>query len=190
MVKLRMEQIVISERVEALLARTAAMLDNEAITTSFSDRLAIELLGDETTRAHRILCNLAGESGTSALMRRIIAGIIEDARGEVLTPERHYGDMCASIEAMFVPAEVDTVHLLYAIAMDETTFTSQALFSYGITAEDIRRAMECDERSTPQITEEPRVDGGADVEQHLRTLLDALGHKRCVLIVVDDKVAS
>ena len=185
-----MKQIVISERVEALLARTAAMLQGEAITTSFSDRLAIELLADETTQAHRILCNLAGESGLNALMRRIIGGIIGQARDEALLPECHYGDMCASIDAMLAPAEVDTAHLLYAIAMDSTTLTSQALFSYGITAEDILRAMERDKRSTPQITEEPRVDGGADVEQHLRTLLDALGHKRCVLIVVDDKVAS
>ena len=190
MVKLRMKQIVISERVEALLARTAAMLQGEAITTSFSDRLAIELLADETTHAHRIIYNLAGECGLHALMRRIIGGIIEESRGEVLSPESHYGDMCATIEAMFAPAEVDTAHLLYAIAMDSTTLTSQALFSYGITAEDIRRAMERDGRSTPQITEEPRVDRGADIEQHLRTLLDALGHKRCVLIVVDDKVAS
>ena len=185
-----MKQIVISERVEALLARTAAMLRGEAITTSFSDRLAIELLADETTHAHRILCTLAGESGAHALMRRIVGGIIAEARGEALSPECHYGDMCATIEAMFAPAEIDTAHLLYAIAMDSTTLTSQALFSYGITAEDIRQVMERDKRSTPQITEEPRVDGGADVEQHLRTLLDALGHKRCVLIVVEDKVAS
>ena len=185
-----MKQIVISERVEALLARTAAMLRGETITTSFSDRLAIELLADETTHAHRILCTLAGESGAHALMRRIVGGIIAEARAEALLPDCHYGDMCATIEAMFAPAEIDTAHLLYAIAMDSTTLTSQALFSYGITAEDIRQAMGRDKRSTPQITEEPRVDGGADVEQHLRTLLDALGHKRCVLIVVEDKVAS
>ena len=184
------KQIVISERVEALLARTAAMLENEEIATSLSDRLAIELLGDEATHAHRILCRLAGDSGAMAIMRRIIGGIIEDARGESLTPECHYGDMCATLEAMFAPAEVTTAHLLYAIAMDETTLTSQALYGYGITAEDIRREMERDERSSPQITEEPRVDGGVDVEQHLRTLLDALGHRRCVLVVVDDKVAS
>jgi hypothetical protein len=185
-----MTKIEISTRVEALLVRTATMLEAEAITTSYSDRLAIELLGDDTTHAYRMLHNLAGESGASALMRRLIGGIIEDARGEVLTPECHYGDMCASLVAMFDPAEVTTEHLLYAVAMDETTLTSQALFGYGITAEDIRREMEREERSTPQITEEPRIDRAGDVEQHLRTLLDALGHKRCVLIVVDDKVAS
>ena len=99
-----MKQIVISERVEALLARTAAMLRGEAITTSFSDRLAIELLADETTHAHRILCTLAGESGAHALMRRIVGGIIAEARAEALSPECHYGDMCATIEAMFAPA--------------------------------------------------------------------------------------
>ena len=185
-----MREISISERVEVLLARTAAMLENEEIATSFSDRLAIEILADDTTDAHRIMYNLAGEHGVMVIMRRIIGGIIEDARGESLTPECHYGDMCATLEAMFAPAEVTTAHLLYAIAMDKTTLTSQALYGYGITAEDIRREMERDERSSPQITEEPRVDGGVDVEQHLRTLLDALGHRRCVLVVVDDKVAS
>lgn len=185
-----MKQIVISERVEALLARTAAMLRGEAITTSFSDRLAIELLADETTHAHRIIYNLAGECGLHALMRRIIGGIIEEACAEALSPECHYDDMCATIEAMFAPAEIDTAHLLYAIAMDSTTLTSQALFSYGITAEDIRREIGRDEQCTPQIAEEPRIDRGANVEHHLRTLLDALGHKRCVLIVVEDKVAS
>ena len=187
---MRMKQIEISERVEAMITRTAAMLQGEAIATSFSDRLAIELLADETTHACRIVQQLAGESGTCALMRRIVGGIIEDARGEGLAPERHYGDMCASLMAMFDPAEVTTAHLLYAVAMDETTLTSQALFGYGITAEDIRREMERDEERTPQIVEEPHIDKGADVKQHLRTLLDALGHKRCVLIVVDDKVAS
>ena len=185
-----MKQIEISERVEALITRTAAMLQGEAIATSFSDRLAIELLGDEATDAYRIVQRLAGESGTCALMRRIIGGIIEDARGEGLAPERHYGDMCASLVAMFDPAEVTTAHLLYAVAMDETTLTSQALYGYGITAEDIRREIGRDEQCTPQIAEEPRIDRGADVEHHLRTLLDALGYGRCVLIVVDDKVAG
>ena len=185
-----MKQIEISERVEALLARTAALLRGENITTSFSDRLAIELLGDETTYACRVVQRLAGEIGTCALMRRIIGGIIEDVCNEKLEPECHYGDMCASLMAMFDPAEVTTAHLLYAVAMDVTTLTSQALYGYGITAEDIRREIERDEQRTPQIAEEPRIDKGADVEQHLRTLLDALGHKRCVLIVVDDKVAS
>ena len=187
---MRMKRIEISERVEALITRTAAMLHGEAIATSFSDRLAIELLGDDTTHAYRILHGLAGESGATALMRRLIGGIIEDTRGELLTPECHYGDMCASLMAMFDPAEVTTAHLLYAIAMDETTLTSQALFGYGITAEDIRCEMEREKRSTPQITEEPRIDRVGDVEQHLRTLLDALGHKRCLLIVVEDKVVS
>ena len=184
------KQIVISERVEALLARTQAMLQDEAITTSFSDRLAIELLGDETTYAYRMVQRLAGEEGIYALMRRIIGGIVEDTRGESLAPECHYGDMCASLMAMLAPAEVTTAHLLYAVVMDEMTLTSQALFGYGITADDIRRELERDQECTPQIVEEPRIDKGADLEQHLRTLLDALGHKRCVLIVVDDKVAS
>ena len=185
-----MKQIEISERVEALLARTAALLHGEAIVTSYSDRLAIELLGDEATDAYRIVQRLAGESGTCALMRRIIGGIIDDARGESLTPECHYSDMCASLVAMFAPAEVTTAHLLYAVAMDVTTLTSQALFGYGITAEDIRREIGRDEQCTPQIAEEPRIDRGADVEHHVRTLLDALGYGRCVLIVVDDKVAG
>ena len=195
-----MKQIVISERVEALLARTAAMLENEEIATSLSDRLAIELLGDEATHAHRILCRLAGDSGAMAIMRRIIGGIIEDARGESLTPECHYGDMCATLEAMLAPSTLTTAHLLYAVAMDTTTHTAVALHDYGINAEDICRELGRNEvrdikegvveasymRSTPKIIEDHSMDRVGAVEHHVRTLLDALGHKRCVVIVVGD----
>ena len=195
-----MREISISERVEVLLARTAAMLENEEIATSFSDRLAIEILADDTTDAHRILHSLAGEHGVMTIMRRIIGGIIEDARGESLTPECHYGDICITLEAMLAPSTLTTAHLLYAIAMDTTTHTSEALHDYGINAEDIRRelgrnvvrdvedgAVEAsDMRSTPKIIEEHSMDRVGAVEHHVRTLLDALGHKRCVVIVVGD----
>ena len=195
-----MKQIVISERVEALLVRTAAMLENEEIATSYNDRLAIELLADDTTDAHRILHSLAGEHGVMTIMRRIIGGIIEDARSESLTPECHYGDICITLEAILAPSTLTTAHLLYAIAMDTTTHTSEALHDYGINAEDIRRelgrnvvrdvedgAVEAsDMRSTPKIIEEHSMDRVGAVEHHVRTLLDALGHKRCVVIVVGD----
>ena len=199
-----MKQIVISERVEALLARTAAMLRGEAITTSFSDRLAIELLADETTHAHRILCALAGESGAHALMRRIVGGIIAEARAEALSPECHYGDMCASLEAMLTPSKLSTAHLLYAIASDATTHTARVLHDYGINPEDILRELgndasgdmshaesdseveACEKRGTPKIFEDASMGGVGAVEHHVRTLLDALGHKRCVVIVVGD----
>ena len=195
-----MKQIVISERVEALLARTAAMLENEEIATSLSDRLAIELLGDEATHAHRILCRLAGDSGAMAIMRRIIGGIIEDARGESLTPECHYGDICITLEAMLAPSTLTTAHLLYAVAMDTTTHTAVALHDYGINAEDICRELgrnevrdikegvveASDMRSTPKIVEDACEGGVGAVEHHVRTLLDALGHKRCVVIVIGD----
>lgn len=204
MVNLRMKQIVISERVEALLTRTAAMFENEAITTSFSDRLAIELLGDETSRAHNILRNLAGEHGVMVIMRRIVGAVISEPCGEQLAPECHYGDMCASLEAMLTPSKLSTAHLLYAIASDATTHTARVLHDYGITPEDILRELgndasgdmshaesdseveACEKRGTPKIFEDASMGGVGAVEHHVRTLLDALGHKRCVVIVVGD----
>ena len=175
-----MKQIEISERVEALLARTAALLRGENITTSFSDRLAIELLGDETTYACRVVQRLAGEIGTCALMRRIIGGIIEDVCNEKLEPECHYGDMCASLMAMFDPAEVTTAHLLYAVAMDETTLTSQALFGYGITAEDIKNLSSALKIPSKDLIEEnPLVDNIGLYEMRDTKRVPVIGTVRC-----------
>lgn len=198
---------MISKRVEAMLTRTVVTLKSESITTSYSDRLAIEMFGDDTTFAYRILRSLAGESGVVVVMRQIVNGIITTPCFERSSPENHYDGMCTSLVAMLSPTRLTTAHLLYAICCDSTTVTSQTLYGYGIAKEDILREMErmvgegcgddvgddipleSNERVTPKIIGDASIGGSAIVTERVRSLLDALGRERGVVIIMDGNVA-
>lgn len=194
---------MISKRVEAMLTRAVVTLKSESITTSYSDRLAIEMFGDDTTFAYRILRSLAGESGVVVVMRQIVNGIITTPCFERSSPESHYDGMCTSLVAMLSPTRLTTAHLLYAICCDSTTATSQTLYGYGIAKEDILREMErivgedcgddipleSNERVTPKIIGDASIGGSAIVTERVRSLLDALGRERGVVIIMDGNVA-
>lgn len=126
-----------SKRLEAIISRTAKLLNGDGITTSFSDRLVLEMLGNETTTAHRVVRSLAGESGVMVIMRRIVEGVISAPRKEKTQAEEHYRAMCLTLAHTLNPSKISTAHMLYAATYDSTTVTSRILHSYGIKAEDI-----------------------------------------------------
>ena len=137
-----MKRREISNELEAIIARTAATLSREGIMQSYSDRLVIELLGDEKTYAHRLLVTLAGEHGVTVIMRRIVRALAYAPYVECGSAASHYAAMCATLMGMLQPEQITSAHLLYAAAFDKTTTTSEALHSYGIAASDILREIE------------------------------------------------
>lgn len=126
-----------SKRLEAIISRTAKLLNGDGIATSFSDRLVIEMLGNETTTAYRIVRSLAGESGVMVIMRRIVEGLISAPHKERTQANEHYQAMCSTLAHTLNPSKISTAHMLYAATYDSTTVTSRTLHSYGIKAEDI-----------------------------------------------------
>ena len=126
-----------SKRLEAIISRTERLIKGDGITTSFSDRLVIELLGNETTTAHCVVRSLAGEHGIMVIMRRIVEGLISAPRKEHTEAQEHYSAMCSTLTHTLNPAKISTAHMLYAATYDSTTVTSRTLHSYGIKAEDI-----------------------------------------------------
>lgn len=137
-----MKRREISNELEAIIARTAATLSREGITQAYSDRLVIELLGDEKTYAHRLLVTLAGEHGVTVIMRRIVRALAYAPYVESGSAASHYTAMCATLMGMLQPEQITSAHLLYAAAFDNTTTTSEALHGYGIAAADILREIE------------------------------------------------
>ena len=127
----------VSKRLESIISRTTKLIHSDGLTTSFSDRLAIELLGNESTTAHRIVRSLASENGIMVIMRRIVDELISSPQQELTEANAHYGAMCATLRHTLQPQEINTAHMLYAVAYDTTTATSRTLYSYGIKAEDI-----------------------------------------------------
>ena len=132
----------ISNELEAIIARTVVTLSREGITQSYSDRLVIELLGDENTYAYRLLVTLAGEHGVAVIMRRVVRALAHAPYVESSSPANHYAVMCDTLMGMLRPAQITSAHLLYAAAFDNTTTTSEALHGYGIAAADILREIE------------------------------------------------
>lgn len=126
-----------SKTLEAIISRTAKLLKGDGLTTSFSDRLAIELLGNEATTAHHIVHSLAGEHGVTVIIRRIVDRLIAEPRTEHTEAAEHFKAMCATLSHTLQPEKISTAHMLYAVAYDTTTATSRTLNSYGIKAEDI-----------------------------------------------------
>lgn len=127
----------ISEALEAVIAKTAATLRREGIANSYSDRLMIELLGDDNSYARRILDSLAGEHGVRVIMRRIVSSLAQPQYMAYHSPQEHFDAMCATLIGMTSSEQLTSAHLLYAATFDSTTMTSQALHDYGIVASDI-----------------------------------------------------
>lgn len=132
----------ISTTLEATIARTAQMLTREGMANSFTDRLVVEILGDDTTFAYQLLRRMIDDHGVAVVVRRIVGSLIAQPQLEVNTAQVHYTSMCRWIDNVLDVKRISTVHILYAAVLDSTTATSEALRGYGITAEDILSEIE------------------------------------------------
>lgn len=135
-------QSKISKSLAAIIERTVLMLSNEAIVSSYVDRLVVELLGESGTFASRLLCSLVGDRAHSVVMRRVLRSIISSPHPEISSPEECYARMCQSLGDSIVAKRISTAHVLYYAALDTKTATSYELRGYGITPEDILVAID------------------------------------------------
>lgn len=136
-----MRKTKISTSLEAIVANTLLHLGHEQITTSYSDRLAIELLSDRSTFAYQLLEMLIGESGVNVILRRIEQAITTSPHMEQDDPQHHYESICRSVECALPTPCISTVHVLYFIVMDTSTATSEELRHYGVISDDIACAL-------------------------------------------------
>lgn len=137
-----MTQTRISSSLEAIIARTSSNLSREAITTSYRDRLAIELLADSSTFAYQLLEMLIGASGIRIVLRRVERAIAMNPMRELDMPDEHYESICCNITRKEAMSCISTVHILSFIVHDSSTAISAELSNYGILSEDIDTALE------------------------------------------------
>ncbi|MBP3547376.1 MAG: hypothetical protein J6J64_01700 [Alistipes sp.] len=136
-----MTQTKISTSLEAIVAHTIFRLRRDLVTTSYRDRLAIELLADRSTFAFQLLEMLVGESGINVILRRVGSRIAEYPAQEKDTPEGHYREIFDRIGGALDTPCLSTVHILHFIASDSDTAIAAELRNYGILPEDIDVAL-------------------------------------------------
>ena len=137
-----------SRTIESTIAHLVSTLTCRAIKSSYTDRLVIELLADDDSSAHRVLRLLAGEHGTAAIMRSIVNSVWSKPYHQVCSAAKHFDTMCYTLMSMLDLRQLISAHILYAAAFDVTTATSQALYAYGISQQDILQEierLECDD---------------------------------------------
>lgn len=170
MVNERMEKCPISKSLNSIITRTAHSLSRDGITTSYLDRLVVELLGDETTFAYMLLERLVGERGVSIIARRVIRAIIGAPQAEVVTPKEFYGAMCDMLQRTLHVKRISTVHIIYYAALVESSATAYELKGYGVVAEDIIKMIDSITRgaygAAIPVAESQSVDGGFVGEVH------------------------
>lgn len=136
-----MTQTRISSSLEAIIARTTSNLNSKSITTSYRDRLALELLSDRSTFAYQLIEMLVGECGINIILRRVERAIATNPMRELDMPETHYETICSHITDRITTPCISTVHILHFIADDSSTALSAELSNYGILSEDIDEAL-------------------------------------------------
>ena len=150
-----MMQGKISKTIEATINRTVSMLTCGDISSSYTDRLVIELLSDDDSSACRVLKLLAGDNAISSIMRRIAHRLCDLPHCQSSSPRQHFDDMCNSLTSMLDFNYLTSAHLLYAASFDTTTATSAALHGYGIAPSDILleiERMECNDDNKSNIS--------------------------------------
>ena len=115
---MRVMQSKISKSLEAIIKRTTTSLQRDNITTSFIDRLVVELLSDEATFCSRLLNDLIGERGINVVIRRVMQGIITNPIVEVTPPAARYEHMCNALRSTLTTKRISTAHVLYYAAAD------------------------------------------------------------------------
>jgi len=142
-----MRKMRISTSLEAIVAQTLFRIKRDGITTSYRDRLAIELLSDRSTFAYQLLEMLIGESGINVILRRVERTICDNPLAESEMAEHHYESIYDSISLALSTPCISTVHILHYIANDPSTAIATELKHYGIISDDIACAVRrlCDD---------------------------------------------
>lgn len=132
----------ISKTLEAIVARLSFELSRDNVKSSYSDRLLLEILSDDATLAYRLLASLVHDWELYQLLRRVEHRIASQPTAEELTPDEYYRALCETLRLSVSSRRVSTVHVLYMVASDVSTAFADLIGMYGISAADIRSAME------------------------------------------------
>lgn len=192
-------QSKISKTLDRIIAETIERLSASEISTSYLDRLVVELLGDDATFAYRLLAMQIGDHGVGVVLRRLIRSIGDEPHAEQLAPMDYYLALCDMLRRSIVAKRISTAHVLYVAAADFRTATSEMLRSYGIDAMELLQAMhsldnhsapmdsdtqilKCRKRSNPILIEEPSVGKRAIAAELAQSIADGrisefLAHK-------------
>ena len=127
-----------SNILEAILARVAFYLTKNKIHHSFKDHIALELLREDSTMAHRILAMKLESWEMYQVLSRIENIINSQPNIEPLGIEEFMRIYKHNIQRKNLTSRhISTSHILCDIVADTTTATSQVLAQYGISAHTI-----------------------------------------------------
>ena len=127
-----------SNILEAILARVAFYLTKNKIHHSFKDHIALELLREDSTMAHRVLAMKLESWEMYQVLSRIENIINSQPNIEPLGIEEFMRIYKHNIQRKNLTSRhISTSHILCDIVADTTTATSQVLAQYGISAHTI-----------------------------------------------------
>lgn len=127
-----------SNILEAILARVAFDLTKNKIRHSYKDHIALELLREDSTMAHRVLAMKLESWELYQVLSRIENIIKSQPNIEPLGIEEFLRIYKHDIQRKNLTSRhISTSHILCDIVADTTTATSQVLAQYGISAHTI-----------------------------------------------------
>ena len=127
-----------SNILEAILARVAFDLTKNKIHHSYKDHIALELLREDSTMAHRVLAMKLESWEMYQVLSRIENIIKSQPNIEPLCIEEFLRIYKHNIQRKnLISRHISTSHILCDIVADTTTATSQVLAQYGISAHTI-----------------------------------------------------
>lgn len=132
----------ISKILDAILARVAFDMTKNNIRHSFKDHVALEILREDGTMAHRVLAMKLKHWELFQIPTRIENLIRTQPIHETSSAEEFLLSYRENLQNEHISARhISTAHVLCDIVADTTTATSQILAQYGISAHDISSAM-------------------------------------------------
>ena len=136
-----MNCIKMSRNLESLLSNTLSMLRAEGVTSSYNDRLFVELIEHGESFARLLIEQLAGVDAVPIILRRVVDSIITAPQEEHRSLDMHFAHLETTLQREVQASHLSTVHLLRLIIADTSTAAYRELATYGIKAEDIDSAL-------------------------------------------------
>ena len=132
----------ISKILESIIAQTAFDAARAGVDGAFKDHVALALLRNEGSLAHRILARRMAEWQIYQLILRI-ENQLRVAPAERLTAEEFFSNYRRDLVAKFGDSRrVSTVHALIDILSDFRTISSSIFARYGVTVEVVEQEVE------------------------------------------------
>ncbi len=128
----------ISKILDDILARVAFDMTKRNIRHSFKDHIALEILREDGTMAHRVLAMKLKSWELFQIPARIESLITSQPNIEALSAEEFLRIYRSTLLREHISARnISSAHVLCDIVADTTTATSQVMAQYGISAHTI-----------------------------------------------------